>query len=133
MKQVKVVAAAILSECGQKVFLAKRPDDSHQGGLWEFPGGKKEPHETALEALCRELQEEIAIEMKVSRPLIKLSHDYGDKQVELDVYCVTEFSGNPTGAEGQQTQWVDISELEHYRFPAANQAIIERLTAEYTC
>ncbi len=127
MKKIEVVAAAILSECGQRVFIAKRNATAHQGGLWEFPGGKKEAGESAVVALCRELEEEIAIKVKVSQSLIKLSHDYGDKLVELDVYKVTEFTGEPRGAEGQETCWVPLSELKNLEFPAANQAIIQAL------
>ncbi len=127
MKKIEVVAAAIMSECGQHVFIAKRNVGAHQGGLWEFPGGKKEACESAQLALCRELEEEIAIKVIASQSLIKLSHDYGDKLVELDVYKVTEFSGVPMGAEGQETRWVQLNELNNFEFPAANQAIIQAL------
>ena len=127
MKKVEVVVAAILSECGQRVFIAKRNTNAHQGGLWEFPGGKKEAGESVVVALCRELEEEIAIKVVASQSLIKLSHDYGDKLVELDVYKVTEFTGEPRGAEGQETRWVPLSELKNFEFPAANQAIIQAL------
>ena len=74
--------------------------------------------------LYRELEEEVAIEVVALENLIKLSHNYGDKLVELDVYRVTEFTGNPTGAEGQETRWVALNDLKNYEFPAANQAII---------
>ncbi len=127
MIKVKVVAAAIISACGTKVFLAKRPKSVHQGGLWEFPGGKKEVGESALTALKRELKEELAIDAITINPLIKLNHDYGDKLVELDVYCVTQFTGVAHGAEGQETRWVAIKELPNYKFPAANLAIIKQL------
>ncbi|MEY8204193.1 MAG: 8-oxo-dGTP diphosphatase MutT, partial [Bermanella sp.] len=118
MKKIEVVAAAILSVCGQRVFIAKRHAAAHQGGLWEFPGGKKEAGESAQAALYRELQEEVAINVIASHSLIKLSHDYGDKCVELDVYKVTAFSGEPRGAEGQVTRWVPLNELQNFEFPA---------------
>ncbi len=127
MRKVEVVAAAILSECGRHVFIAKRNASAHQGGLWEFPGGKKELGESAHLALYRELEEEIAIKVITFQSLIKLSHDYGDKLVELDVYKVTEFSGEPRGAEGQETRWVSLKDLKDFQFPAANQAIIQAL------
>ncbi len=128
MKKIEVVAAVIFSRCGKKIFLAKRPDTSHQGGFWEFPGGKKEASETAFQALARELQEELAIKITAADSLIKLNHDYGDKLIELDVYKVTAFEGEPFGAEGQKTQWVDLTDINDYEFPAANQAIIKALT-----
>jgi len=127
MKKIEVVAAAILSECGQRVFIAKRNANAHQGGLWEFPGGKKEVGESSVVALCRELEEEIAIKVVASQSLIKLSHDYGDKLVELYVYKVTEFTGEPRGAEGQETRWVPLSDLKNFEFPAANEEIIQAL------
>ena len=127
MKKIEVVAAVIFSRCGKKIFLAKRPDKSHQGGLWEFPGGKKEAGETAYQALSRELEEELAIKVTATDSLIKINHDYGDKLVELDVYKVTAFEREPFGAEGQKTQWVDLADINEYEFPAANQAIIKAL------
>ena len=99
MKKVEVVAAAILSENGEELFIARRKKEVHQGGLWEFPGGKKEADETPFNALQRELQEELGISAHSAEPLIKLSHDYGDKLVELDVYTVIQFSGEAHGAE----------------------------------
>jgi len=127
MKKIDVVAAVIFSRCGKKIFLAKRPDKSHQGGFWEFPGGKKEAGETAYQALSRELQEEIAIKITAADSFIKLNHDYDDKLIELDFYKVTAFEGEPFGAEGQKTQWVDLADINEYEFPAANQAIIKAL------
>ena len=127
LKVVEVVAAAIFSGCGKKILIAKRPDKAHQGGLWEFPGGKKEKGETARQALHRELKEELAISIKDSESLIKLQHEYPDKRIELDVYKVMSFTGEPFGAEGQETQWIYLTDIKNYEFPAANQAIIEAL------
>lgn len=126
-KKIEVVAAAILSECEQKLFVAKRARQVHQGGLWEFPGGKKEHGETAEQALSRELEEEIGIKIKSVLPLIKLEHDYGDKLVELDVYVVKNFSGEPRGVEGQLTKWINLTDIDSYDFPEANLAIIKAL------
>jgi len=129
MKKIEVVAAAILSASHDQLFIAKRHDDSHQGGLWEFPGGKKEAGETPEQALSRELKEELGIRLQRSFPLIKLQHDYGDKIVELDVYVVDAFEGNAHGAEGQKTQWIDIGNIDQYVFPEANVPIIKALKA----
>lgn len=127
IKKIEVVAAAILSQSGQQLFIAKRPDKAHQGGLWEFPGGKKEQNETAVQALTRELHEEVGIVINEPTPLIMLEHDYGDKLIQLDVYCVKTFSGEPYGAEGQETQWIELADIDQYSFPDANLAIIDAL------
>lgn len=126
-KKIEVVAAAILSGCEQKLFIAKRARQAHQGGLWEFPGGKKEHGETAEQALSRELEEEIGIKIKAIFPLIKLEHNYGDKLVELDVFVVKDFCGEPRGVEGQLTKWINITDIDNYAFPEANLAIIRAL------
>lgn len=127
VKKIEVVAAAILSENHKELFIAKRHSDTHQGGLWEFPGGKKEPNETPEQALTRELNEELGIHTKHSIPLIKLQHDYGDKLIELDVYVVDSFTGEAHGAEGQETQWIDVRLVDQYSFPEANVPIIKAL------
>nr|WP_246883218.1 Nudix family hydrolase [Pseudomonas protegens] len=132
VKRVHVAAAVIRDACG-KILIARRADTQHQGGLWEFPGGKVEPGEAVEAALARELQEELGIAVTAARPLIKVQHDYPDKQVLLDVWEVSAFSGEPHGAEGQPLAWVTARELADYEFPAANQPIVAaaRLPAQY--
>ncbi|MEQ7920792.1 Nudix family hydrolase [Xanthomonas sp. WHRI 1810A] len=132
MKRVHVAAAVIRGADG-KILIARRADTQHQGGLWEFPGGKVEPGEAVESALARELLEELGIVVTAARPLIKVSHDYPDKQVLLDVWEVSAFTGEPHGAEGQPLAWVSSRELIEYDFPAANQPIVAaaRLPSEY--
>ena len=132
MKRVHVAAAVIRGTDG-KILIARRTDAQHQGGLWEFPGGKVEPVETVEDALGRELQEELAIVVSAARPLIKVQHDYPDKQVLLDVWEVSAFTGEPRGVEGQPLAWVSARDLPEYEFPAANQAIVTaaRLPDQY--
>lgn len=122
-KRIHVVAA-VIEDINDNIFIAKRPRDKHQGGLWEFPGGKVEPDEEALDALKRELHEEIGIDVLNAHPLIQVSHDYPDKLVLLDTWKVTEFSGKAHGKENQETKWVSKPELRDYSFPAANNPII---------
>lgn len=132
MKRIHVVAAVIRGADG-KILIARRADTQHQGGLWEFPGGKVEDGEAVGTALSRELREELGIEVSASRPLIKVGHDYPDKQVLLDVLEVSGFSGEPHGAEGQPLAWVSPRELANYDFPEANQPIVAaaRLPDQY--
>ena len=128
MKQILVAAAAILNSQG-KLLIAKRPDDKHQGGLWEFPGGKVEPTESVEAALKRELKEEIGIEVLQCEPLVRIEHDYSDKSVVLDVWIVSSFSGEAVGLEGQPIEWINPADMDAFQFPEANLPIISALKA----
>lgn len=119
------VAAAVIRNPAGEILLARRPEDKHQGGLWEFPGGKVEAGEPVYAALARELEEELGICIRNARPLIQIPHHYPDKSVLLDVYEVTEFSGEPWGREGQPVRWVSRQSLSDYQFPAANVPIVQ--------
>lgn len=125
-RQVHVAVGVVIDAHG-RILVAQRPQHLHQGGLWEFPGGKVEPGELITDALRRELLEELAIEVVDAEPLIEVEHDYGDKAVLLDVWLVTAFRGEPDGREGQPWQWIARDELESLPFPVANIPIIEIL------
>jgi 8-oxo-dGTP diphosphatase len=117
-----VVAAVIYDEeC--RVLLGRRHPAAHQGGLWEFPGGKVEPDETAREALTRELREELGISPTVCRPLIRVPHRYPRYAVLLEVWRVDAFSGVPRGLEGQPITWVEPHRLASIPMPAANRPV----------
>lgn len=125
------VAVGVICDDQHNILIAKRSADRHQGGLWEFPGGKVESGESLVEALERELQEEIGISLVLEQcsPLLKIEHDYGDKQVCLDVCWVRGFRGQPHGREGQPLMWVAPQNLSQYPFPEANRAIIDAIMA----
>lgn len=127
------VAVGVIRDDRRHVLIARRPGHLHQGGLWEFPGGKVEPGETVEQALRRELREELAITVERASPLIKVRHDYGDRRVLLDVWRIDRFSGAPTGLENQPILWVSPDELQGFAFPAANRPIITaaRLPEQY--
>ncbi|GGD50875.1 8-oxo-dGTP diphosphatase MutT [Lacimicrobium alkaliphilum] len=124
-KQVRVAVGVILE--GDRVFISLRETRLHQGGKWEFPGGKCEENETPAQALVRELHEETGIKVNTAVPFMQIEHDYGDKAVCLEVFLVRDFSDQPHGREGQQSQWVPLTSLPEYPFPQANKAIIEKL------
>ncbi|RKR02486.1 8-oxo-dGTPase [Kushneria sinocarnis] len=122
-RRVHVAAAAIFNERGQ-VLIARRPSIADQGGLWEFPGGKLAPFETGLEALRRELAEELGVTIGRAQPLIRVHHEYPDKHILLDVWETHDYEGEPWGREGQAVRWVEVGDLERYPFPEANHPII---------
>lgn len=123
MNIIHVAAAAIQNQNGQ-ILLSKRHPGSHQGDLWEFPGGKLEPGESVVSALHRELQEELGIQISEHRPLIRIRHDYSDRRVLLDVHLVTDWQGEPRGLENQPVRWVATAKLDTYPMPAADMPII---------
>jgi 8-oxo-dGTP diphosphatase len=123
---IHVAAGAVQDERG-RILITRRPGHVHQGGLWEFPGGKLEVGETATAGLVRELEEELGIRVRRSRPLIRVHHDYGDRKVLLDVHRVLEFEGQPDGREGQPLAWVHPTRMDPARFPAADRPIISAL------
>lgn len=129
MKRIHVVAGVIYNTGRDQVLLARRKANQHQGGLWEFPGGKVEPGERVEDALVRELAEEVGIAVSGSTPLIEIPWEYTDKLIRLDVHEVAAFKGEPVGLEGQEVRWVRLPDLRTYDFPEANLAIIEKLQA----
>lgn len=118
------VAVGVIVDGQRQVLLARRAENAHQGGLWEFPGGKVEPGEAVTEALARELREELGIAIGRTSPLLEVRHDYGDKAVCLDIHVVWEFRGTPRGLEHQPLVWADPGNLQDYDFPAANVPIV---------
>jgi 8-oxo-dGTP diphosphatase len=126
-KNVIQVAVGAISDPRGRILLTRRPDHAHQGGLWEFPGGKLEPGEALARGLERELYEELGIRLRSSTPLIRVHHHYGDRQVLLDVHRVTGFTGEPHGREGQPLRWVHPEAMEAELFPAADRPIITAL------
>ena len=123
-KRTDIVLGVVYNTGKDKVLVARRKLHSHLGGLWEFPGGKVRTGENALQALKRELFEEINIDSGNSSPLISFDYDYPDKSLRFSVWKVHDWSGRLMGREGQETQWVEISSLALQDFPAANKGII---------
>jgi 8-oxo-dGTP diphosphatase len=105
-----VVAAAILDAAG-RVLIAERPAGRHMAGRWEFPGGKVAPGEAEEAALARELTEELGIEVIRARPVMRLSHRYPDRTVELSMWLVEGYRGEPQALDGQRLKWVDRAQL----------------------
>ena len=127
MPDIVHVAVAVIVNANNEVCISLRHKDSHQGGLWEFPGGKIEHGETTEQALIREIKEELDLDIQQSRCLITITHDYHDKRVCLHVRKVLSYQGQATGVEGQQVEWVNISSLSDYGFPVANLPVIKAL------
>jgi 8-oxo-dGTP diphosphatase len=124
------VAVGVILRNGH-VCLSLRPNHLHKGGCWEFPGGKINAGETVESALNRELHEELGIQVLSTSSLTEVDWDYPEKSVRLEVLLVSEFGGEPSGMEDQEVRWVPLSELSMYKFPEANQVIIDALQASF--
>lgn len=118
------VVAGLIRRADGKVLICLRPKHLDQGGLWEFPGGKRENGESRFGALRRELNEELGIEISAALPLLRVIHRYPTKTIDLDVWEVSAWHGSARGREGQRITWVTPSKLDCYTFPAANRTII---------
>ncbi len=123
-KRVVHVAVGVVRNEKGELLIAQRPDHLHQGGCWEFPGGKVESNESTEQALYRELKEELAIEVTQAEPLIVIPFEYSEYHVVLNVWQVMQFTGDPLGQEGQPIAWVSEAQLGEFTFPEANRAII---------
>ena len=123
---VEVVAAVILRADG-RFLLAQRPPDKVYAGYWEFPGGKIEPGERAPDALARELQEELGIEVERAYPWITRRYTYEHATVDLNFYRVLAFRGEPHGRESQALAWQTIDGIDVAPILPANGPILAAL------
>jgi len=123
------VVAAVLHDARGRVLIAQRPPGKHMAGYWEFPGGKIAPGESSVAALTRELAEELGIAVRRCHPLLQLRHDYTDRVVELEVFVVDDYGGEPAGLEAQALRWVATAELWEQGLLPADRPIIEALGA----
>jgi 8-oxo-dGTP diphosphatase len=110
VRAVRVVAAALYDAAG-RVLISERPPGKHMAGRWEFPGGKRGAGETELEALARELREELGVELLAARFALALAHDYPDRRIELSLWIVERYRGRPAGLDGQRLRWVHPAQL----------------------
>ena len=122
------VVVGILQDDQHRILVARRSEQSHQGGKWEYPGGKIHAGESVPDALARELHEELGIRVRASQPLLRVIHHYPDKSVLLDVWRVLDYEGEPEGCEGQPLQWVTRAELERLEMPDADRPILRALS-----
>ncbi len=119
------VAIGVALNAQQEVLVALRDPAQHQGGLWEFPGGKVEPSESTEGALVREFREEVGLEVLAYESVYQICHDYGDRVVRIETFLITEFEGRAAPKEGNPIQWVALEQLRALAMPAANRPIVE--------
>jgi len=123
------VAAGIVFREGRVLIARRRPQD-HLGGLWEFPGGKRQPGESYEACLHRELREELDIEVQVGERIANITHDYPEKSVHLEFFLCRWVRHEPRAVGCSDFAWVRREELANYAFPAADAQLLARLTAD---
>jgi len=121
------VAAGILRDAAGRILITERLCDGPFKGLWEFPGGKIGDDESPVEALRRELAEELGIAVTASQPYLNLHHKYPDRSVDLEFFLVTEWDGEPQGLESQGLRWLMPSELDPDELLPADAPIVDAL------
>ena len=127
---IRVVAAALYDERG-RVLIAERPPGKHLSGRWEFPGGKVDAGESEEAALGRELAEELGITLRRARPLLRLAHDYDDRRIDISLWVVEDFGGEPKSLDGQHLRWVFPQRLHAQDMLAADVPFIAALQRLY--
>ncbi|NGO39690.1 8-oxo-dGTP diphosphatase MutT [Limisphaera ngatamarikiensis] len=120
------VAAGLVFHQG-RLLITRRPAGTHLGGLWEFPGGKREPHETFEACLQRELREELGIEVEVGPLWCTVQHEYPEVRVQIHFYLCRWRAGEPRALGCAAWKWVDRRTLRRHRFPAADAQLLEQL------
>jgi 8-oxo-dGTP diphosphatase len=121
------VVAGVIADADGRVLLAQRPAGKHLAGGWEFPGGKLEDGEAPLAGLQRELREELGIEVHAATPLLRVTHAYPEREVDLDVWQVTDWRGTPRGLDGQQLRWCARDQLATAELLPADLPVVAAL------
>ncbi|MGI9247925.1 MAG: 8-oxo-dGTP diphosphatase MutT [Woeseiaceae bacterium] len=125
------VAAGILCDSEGRVLIAERLGDGPFHGMWEFPGGKIGPDESATQALSRELAEELGIEVTAYSSFMNLHHEYEDRIVTIEFFIVSEWNSNPVGREGQELRWVPKDCLDAEQLLPADVPVVEALQQQH--
>ena len=120
------VSAALIFHQG-RLLITQRQDAAHLGGLWEFPGGKREPGESFEACLVREIHEELAVEIAVDELFEEVTHAYPEKTVHLKFFICRLIEGEPQAIGCAAFHWATKADLANFEFPAADRQLLEKL------
>ncbi len=124
------VTAGVVWDGDGRVLIAQRPEDGLLGGLWEFPGGKREPGERLEACLQREICEELGIAISVGGPIASVDHAYTHFRITLHAFHCTHEAGEPQALDCAGWRWVTLDELDAFAFPKADRDVIRALLRE---
>ncbi|MGD0464544.1 MAG: 8-oxo-dGTP diphosphatase MutT [Tepidisphaeraceae bacterium] len=128
MKQIDVAIGVVKRE--GRILICQRKSDDTFGGLWEFPGGKRNPGEELEACLAREMMEELAIKVRIVRKLTAIEHRYPRARITLYPFLCEHSNGEPKLIECQQVKWVKAEELPKHQFPPANESLVNQIIRE---
>ncbi|WP_420641599.1 A/G-specific adenine glycosylase [Candidatus Leptofilum sp.] len=120
---------AKIGDPAAKFLIAQRPFDGLLGGLWEFPGGKQEDGETLTQALVREIEEELAMQIEVGEFVTKIKHAYTHFRITLHAFHARHLTGSPQHLGVANHAWVTLADLDKYAFAVTDRKIIAALHA----
>lgn len=126
MEEIVDVVAALIRD-KDKFMICQRPAHKARGLLWEFVGGKVEAGETKQEALIRECEEELAIELSVEEEFMSVVHEYPDIKVHLTLFNAAIKNGVPQKLEHNDLKWIRKEEIPQYAFCPADIEILKRI------
>jgi A/G-specific adenine glycosylase len=119
------IVVAVIQGADGKLLISRRKEDAMLGGLWEFPGGKRESDESLEATLHREIMEELGMKVEIIRPFEPIRHVYSHFKITLHAYLCTPVSGEANALQSDEVRWVEVSALEDYPFPKANRRLTE--------
>lgn len=123
------IGLAVIVHTG-RVLIARRNPETVLGGCWEFPGGKLQPGETPAECVCREVNEEVGLQVEAAAPFAVIEHEYPHGRVRLHCCRCRLLAGSPRALECAEVRWVLPADLPRYPFPEANAPLLRQLAAE---
>jgi A/G-specific adenine glycosylase len=121
------VTAAVIRHTDGQLLIAQRPPDGMLGGLWEFPGGKREPGESLRDCLRREIREELGIEIAVHEQIGTVRHAYSHFRITLYAFACELVEGEPQAIACADWTWTSLDEIDRFAFPVTDQKIIAML------
>jgi A/G-specific adenine glycosylase len=121
-----LVTAAVM-QSGRKVLIARRSEKGLLGGMWEFPGGKVEPGENLPDALVREINEELGIQIAVGQPCGVFRHAYTHFRIKLHAFFCCIISGEPQPLQAEEIRWVNLADLSKFPMGKVDRLISRQL------
>lgn len=124
---IGIVVRSAAGHSGGEALISRRRDDGVLGGLWEFPGGKRDGEEAIEACVVRELREELGIQTRVVMALPVIEHRYDHGCVRLSPFYCALTGGQPEAIEVAAYRWVGAEEIGSFRFPEANAELLQRV------